>query len=76
MKRRMTVGEARAFAARWRLANDAEIAELRATSPAVKLKQLAALMSSAGPMGWTEALAAEENEVRQRWIKLRKAYGF
>jgi hypothetical protein len=75
VKRRMTPAEARAFVARWQLANAAEIEELRATPPDVKLQQLAALMASAGLMGWRTDLAAEDAEVRERWAKLRKAYG-
>jgi hypothetical protein len=57
------------------MVNDAEREELRATPPALKLRQLAALMASAAAFGWTEALAAEEQEVRERWQRLRKAYG-
>ena len=76
MKPRMTREEALAFQARWRLVSEAELEELRATSPETKLRQLAALMASVEPMGWTEALQAEEQEVRERWIRLRKAYGF
>ncbi|MGO9469944.1 MAG: hypothetical protein ACLQIB_47710 [Isosphaeraceae bacterium] len=71
----MTRAEARAFAARWKLVNACEERELRQTSSVQKLRQLAALMASADELGWTRALAAEEEEVRQRWRKLRKAYG-
>jgi hypothetical protein len=39
------------------------------------LRQLAALMASAETMGWTEALAAEEAEVRDRWNRLRAIFG-
>jgi hypothetical protein len=73
MHRRLTPAEARAFVERWRLVNTAERAELRATSMAVKLRQLAALMASADQLGWSEALAAEEAEVRERWRRLREA---
>ena len=64
MKRRLTPAEARAFVARWRPVNNAEQEELRRTPPALKLRQLAALMASAASFGWTEALGAEEQEVR------------
>jgi hypothetical protein len=75
MKRRMTPAEARAWKARWELVNDAEREELRATPLALKLKQLGTLMTWARQLRWTEALAAEEDVVRQRWIRLRKACG-
>jgi hypothetical protein len=61
--------------ARWRLVNDAEREELRSTPVEVKARQLASLMGMAVALGWTEALAAEAAEVRERWIRLRKAYG-
>jgi hypothetical protein len=32
-------------------------------------------MASAEKMGWTEKLAAEETEVRERWNRLRKVLG-
>ena len=66
--------QAKAFRARWRAANAAECEELRATPMAVKARQLAALMASVEQLGWTEALAAEEAEVRERWIRLRKVF--
>jgi hypothetical protein len=75
MKPIMSREEALAFKARWRLVNEAEEEELRATPPAKKLRQLAALMASVQAMGWSEALREGEEEVRARWIKLRKAYG-
>jgi hypothetical protein len=75
VKRRMTRAEVRAFAARWKLVNAREERELRETSSAQKLRQLAALTASADALGWTKARAAEEEEVRRRWLKLRKAYG-
>ncbi len=70
--RRITKIEAKAFRKRWAEVNAAEIAELRATSKAHKLRQLIALMSSAEPLGWSKRLAAEESEVRRRWQQLRK----
>ncbi len=75
MKRQITRAEAQAFAARWKLVNAREERELRRTSSLQKLRQLAALMASADEFGWTGALAAEEEEGRQRWLKLRRAYG-
>lgn len=75
MKSRITKAEARAFRERWEAINAAEQEELRTTSVAHKLRQLAALMASAEGLGWTEALTAEENEVRDRWNQLRRIYG-
>ena len=40
----------------------------------LKFRQLAALMASAKQLGWNEALAEGEAEVRDRWMRLRKAY--
>jgi len=75
VKRRMTKAEIEAFAARWKLVNRSEERELRKTSSLQKLRQLAALMASVDDFGWAEALAAEDEEVRRRWVKLRRAYG-
>ncbi len=74
-KRRITKKEGRAFKRRWAAINRAEIHELRWMSLEEKFKQLAALMASSKQLGWNEALAAEEDEVRERWNRLRKAYG-
>jgi len=73
LKKPMTRADARAFRTRWERVNAVERAELRATPLAHKLRQLAALMASVEPLGWTEALAAEEAEVRERWNRLRAA---
>ena len=67
----MTRAEARAFRARWAMVNAAERAELQATPLDRKLRQLAALMASVEPLGWTKALAAEDAQVRARWNRLR-----
>lgn len=75
MRRPMTRAEAQAFRARWQLVNDAEREELRATPMAVKARQLGTLMGWAGQLGWTESRAAEEQVIRERWQRLRKAYG-
>jgi len=69
----MTRAQARAWKRRWRLVNQAEIEELRRTPMEQKLRQLAVLMASTDEMGWTEQLAAEEEQVRKLWIRLRKA---
>ncbi len=67
-------GEAQAFKRRWEAVNAAERGELATTPLADKLHQVAALLASAQKLGWTEALAAEENLVRERWARLRRNY--
>ena len=65
LKKTLTRVEARASQARWELVNAAERAELQATPLERKLSQLAVLMDSVEPLGWTGALKAEEAEVRE-----------
>ena len=73
MRERITKAQAMAFRARWRAVNAAEREELRATPPAVKLRQLAALMASTDALGWAEPMRAEEAEARARWTRVRRA---
>ena len=70
----MTSEEARAFAARWKLVADEERRELRATTLEQKFAQTAALMESARALGWETTDAAEVEEVRARWNRLRALY--
>jgi hypothetical protein len=74
-RREMTKTEARAWMNRWKRVNKFERDELRQTSLEEKLRQLAALMFSCDEFGWTDRLAAESTVVRERWQKLRSAYG-
>jgi hypothetical protein len=62
--------------ARYKLVNEFEIGELRSTSIEVKLEQTNALMAAVHQMGGTQALADEEAEVRERWLCLKRAYGY
>jgi hypothetical protein len=71
----MTKAEGSAFKRRWQLVNQFEKKELRGTSLDTKFCQLAALMASAKPLGWSKALAEGEAEVWERWQRLRRAYG-
>jgi hypothetical protein len=73
VKKTLTRKEARAFRTRWEMVNAAERIELLTTPLDHKLRQLAALMASVQALGWTDALAAEEAEVRARWNRLRAA---
>ena len=75
MKVLITKTQARAFRERWKAVNAAEREELRATTVAAKLRQLAALMGSVRTRGWEKPSAAEEAEIRDRWKRLRKAFG-
>lgn len=74
MKIHLIKADAAAFKTRWAVVNKAERKELRAISAGHKLLQLAALMASVDKLGWTESLAQEEAEVRDRWNWLRKIY--
>ena len=73
---RMTTAEGRAWTARWRAVEEAEREELRTTPVEVKFRQLAVMMEAARELGWSsEASAEEEMAARDKWIRLRKAYG-
>jgi hypothetical protein len=71
----MTREEAQAWQKRWELVNKAEREELRRTPMEQKLRQLAAMMAAARELGWTEKMAEEEGEVRERWMRLRRVLG-
>lgn len=74
MTRQLTKVEASAFRARWQRVNAREEEELRSTPPEVKLQQFNTLLGWAHQLGWAAALGEGEDEVRQRWARLRKAY--
>jgi transcriptional regulator with XRE-family HTH domain len=69
---RLTKTQAEAFQKRWQTVKAAEDAELASTPVAEKFHQLAGLLASAQQLGWTKALAAEEDDIRQVWARLRK----
>ena len=75
MTRRMTKAEAKAWKANWEAVNELEREELRSTSLETKLCQMVALMQWVRTFGWQERLAEGEDEVRNRWIRLKKIYG-
>jgi transcriptional regulator with XRE-family HTH domain len=69
----LTRSAAQDFQRRWQRVNAAEREELSFTPVAHKFRQLAALLASAGALGWTAApAAAEEGRVRLRWARLRR----
>ena len=70
----MTKEEALAYIAGYEAVNALEIEELRSMSTAEKFEHAAALMETARRMGWTEALEAEDADVRALWIRLKRAY--
>jgi hypothetical protein len=70
----MTKQELLAYMAGHEAVNAIDLEELRSMSDAEKLYQVAALMASVDQMGWREALAAEEEEVRELWVRLKRAY--
>jgi hypothetical protein len=72
---RTSAAQIRAWAARWKLAHRAAIEELRATPLDAKFRQLAVLMDSVDELGWREALREGEQQVRERWIRLRRVAG-
>ena len=70
--------EMKAWVARWKIINEMEIRELRRTSPAEKLRGLAALMASAHVFSSPAVLMQEEKErkeARARWQRVRRAGG-
>lgn len=69
----LTRNEARRFRERWQLADAREVEEMRTTSIDVKWRQFNTLLRWAHALGWTEALAADDEKVRARWMRLRKA---
>jgi hypothetical protein len=73
MSRPLTKTEARAFRLRWQLANAREEAELRSTGLEERWQQFNILLAWAHQFGWAAALSEGEEEVRQRWGRLRKA---
>ncbi len=72
MNPKMTKAEARAWMDRWRIVNEAEIEELRNTSSEVKFRRLATLMHTARVLNWKTSTEAEDEIVRQRWIRLKR----
>lgn len=66
----MTKTDAQAHRERWVLVADLELEELRATPPATKLRQLAALMDAAPLFVWPDR-RAEDDALRDRWNQLR-----
>ena len=74
MEKGITKSEARDFKKRWEAVNSIERKELQETPLLKKLQKLAVLMASVKPLGWFEALAEDEEGVRERWKRLKRPY--
>jgi hypothetical protein len=70
----MTKEEAEEFKARWKLVNDFTQEEERRAPPEVRLRQTALLYEASQTFGWSEALREGEEEVRERWRRLKEIY--
>ncbi len=67
----MTKEEARQFKERWKLVNQATIEEVRQMPVSVKLHQLALMYEAGQLLGWPDTSQSDE-EVRERWRRLRE----
>jgi hypothetical protein len=65
----------RSYLERWKRINAFELEELRQMSPETRLRQFFTLLEMARAMNWETSSAEEIEEVRSRWVKLKKAYG-
>lgn len=72
-KSMMTKAEAEEFTARWRLVNDATNEELRRSTVEERFRQLAILFEASHKLGWAERMGEGEEEVRDRWRRLKEA---
>lgn len=72
---RITPEEGRAYLERWRLAREAEALGLRRTPLRVKFEQLAALVASRQLFRPDPERDRQAREVRERWLRLRRALG-
>ena len=70
----MTKEEAEEFKARWKLVNDFTQEEERRAPPEVRLRQTALLYEAAQTFGWAEALREGEDDVQERWRRLKELY--
>jgi hypothetical protein len=64
--------EALLFKSRWRLANERIAEEIRSTPTITKLYQLATMFATGRSLGWWERMRVGEEEVRERWQRLRE----
>jgi hypothetical protein len=69
----MTPAEARAYVARWELVNAQIAAEQRAKTPQQRFDELVRLMQWPKIFGQRAASADDDQEIWDRWNKLREA---
>ena len=74
MKKQISKIQARAFQKRWDSVNAEEIKQLRKTPIAHKLQQLNALWAWGKRLYGSKADTNGAEKVRERWVKLRRAY--
>lgn len=72
MKKYLSKTQAWNFKKRWEAINARQRDELRKTSYIQKLQKLSALMASVKQLGWEKSFSIEEEEVRERWKKLKR----
>lgn len=72
MKRKMTKAEVYAWMRRWRVVNDFERKELRATPMETTCRQLAAMMRMARALGWDRSSDEDVKPVRHLWVRLKR----
>ena len=70
----MTKPELQAWQEGWKRVNDVQLAQLQAMSIPAKLQQWQTLRQWAVQMEWAEKLREGDEEVRERWSRLRRAY--
>ncbi len=73
--RKMSRKDTQEWRRRWRAVDVHRIKELRAMSVEEKLRQLTELMSTPVSAEWLKKREEDLKIVRERWVKLRKAYG-
>jgi hypothetical protein len=67
----MTKEEAHQFKERWKLVSEVTIEEARRTPVSVKLHQLALMYEAGQMLDWDDSLK-EDEEVRERWRRLKE----
>lgn len=75
MKKSAKAAEYRAWKDRWKAVNEITAEENRRLTPADRLRQFFSLMEMARAMDWHTSTPEEDAVVRERWNRLRKAYG-
>jgi hypothetical protein len=71
----MPTPEGQVLLRRWQALEEAKTNDLRATSPAAALMQLDSMYASVDVLGLRESLGEGEEELREKWARLRRRYG-